>query len=229
MSFQQFIWDSPSLDEFRRKAQAGNLLFEQGSPAQSLFILIQGAVELIAKKNGVYAPVHYLGPGNLLGEQLLVERQLGPRSFGARALTSLNYLELNRQDIHLIQKNNLPLFNELLMVALRVSNLRINRMNRLLLNMRSVNLTERFLNLLLYFSVHHGQVTEEGKLVILNFDTVSFYIGINSVQFESLIEDLVSHGVLQRKKEGIYLIKNEKALFDQVPKIAQEIGTLDFV
>jgi hypothetical protein len=136
---------------------------------------------------------------------------------------------LKKEDIHLIQKNNLPIFNELLMVALRVSGQRIHRMNRLLLNMRTLNLTERFLNLLLYFSVHHGRVTEEGKLVVLNFDTVSFYIGINSVQFESLLEDLISHGVLHKKKEGVYLIKNEKALQDQVPKLAQEIGTLNFI
>lgn len=225
----QVLKDASELAPCRKLAGPKTLLFEQGFPAQSLFILLQGSVELIAKKNGVYTPIHYLGAGNLLGEQLLVDHQLGPRVFGARTLTELQYIELNKDGIQKVSQENPRLFTELLSVALRISNLRIHKMNRLLLNMRSLNLTERFLNLLLYFSAHHGQMTPEGKLVVLHFETISFYIGINSHQFESLLEDLIGHGVVAKKKEGVYLIKNEKALQEQVPKLAQEIATLNFI
>lgn len=229
MNVFQALKESSDLASYRKLSGPKTLLFEQGFPAHSLFVLLEGSVELLAKKNGVYTPVHYLGAGNLLGEQLLVDHQLGPRVFGARTLTELRYIELTRNEIQKISQENLQLYTDLLSVALRISNLRIHRMNRLLLNMRSLNLTERFLNLLLYFSAHHGQITPEGKLVVLHFDTISFYIGINSHQFESLLEDLIGHGVIAKKKEGVYLIKNEKALQDQVPKLAQEIATLNFI
>jgi len=229
MPHRDLFWDSPALDPFRKKASAGAFLFEQSFPANSFIILTQGVVELVAKKNGVYAPVHYVGPGSMLGEQILVEEKVAPRVFGARALNNISYLEINKEDIQKLHQNNPSLFGQIVEGALRISTQRINRMNRLLLNMRSLNPTERFLNLLLYFSSHHGQQTAEGKLVVLHFDTVNFYIQINSMQFDSLIEELVNHKVVSKVQDSVYLIRNEKALQDQVPQLSQEIGTLNFI
>lgn len=229
MKQEALILNASSLDPFRKKAQPGALLFEQGFPAQSFFILTEGMVELIAKKNNVYTPVHYLGTGNMLGEQLLVEDKVGPRVFGARTLTPLSYMEFKKEDLKNLRQNDPHLFSQIIEAALRISTQRIHRMNRLLVNMRSLNLTERFLKLLIYFSSHHGRVTPEGKAVVLHFDTVNFYIQINSLQFESLIEDLLANKTLSKLKDSVYLIKNEKALSDQIPQISQEIGTLNFV
>lgn len=229
MKQEGLIWNTTSLEPFKKKAQAGALLFEQGFPAQSFFILTEGMIELIAKKNDIYTPVHYLGAGNMLGEQLLVENKVGLRVFGARSLGPLTYLEFKRDDLKTLRQNNPHLFSQIIEAALRISTQRIHRMNRLLVNMRSLNLTERFLKLLLYFSSHHGRVTPEGKAVVLHFDTVNFYIQINSVQFEALIEDLLANKILSKLKDSVYLIKNEKALLDQIPQISQEIGTLNFV
>jgi len=229
MKQEALIWNTSSLDPFRKKVQPGALLFDQGFPAQSFFILTEGMVELIAKKNDVYTPVHYLGAGNMLGEQLLVEDKIGPRVFGARSLSPLTYLEFKKEEIKLLHRNDPTLFSQIVEAALKITTQRINRLNRLLVNMRSLNPTERFLNLLLYFSSYHGRVTSEGKAVVLHFDTVNFYIQINSVQFESLIEDLISHRVLSRLKDSVYLIRDEKVLRDQVPQISQEVGTLNFI
>lgn len=229
MKLYDLFWDSPDLDPFRKRAKAKQILFEQGFPAQSFFILTQGMIELITKKNNSPVPVHFLGAGNMLGEHILVQDHLASRIFGARALGDITYLEFSKEQVRELRKEKPVLFSQIVEAALKISSERLNRMNRLLLNMRSLNPTERFLNLLLYFSAHHGQVNPEGKQVVLQFETVNFYIQINSAQYEALIEDLIQHRIIKRVSETVYLLKNEKALQDKVPQLSKEIGILSFV
>lgn len=229
MNLHDFFWDSPALDSFRKQAKQGDFLFEQGFPGSSFFILTKGIVELVSQKNGKLAVVNYLGAGNMLGEQALVESKLFPRIFGARALGPVSYLEFNQTAIKQLHENSPTLLIEILEAALRISSERLNRMNRLVQNIRSAHPSERFLHLLLHFTAHHGQPCAEGKAIVLNFETVNYYLDINSFQLEEMLDQLLKTNLVIKKTDTVFVVRNEKALQDMIPKLKEEMVPLDFL
>jgi len=229
MKLYDFFWDSPHLDPYRKKAKSGAFLFEQGFPASSFIILTQGLVELVAKRNGALSVVNYLGAGNILGEKSLVEDKIYARVFGARALGEVSYLEFNQATIKQMHETSPKLLIDILEATLRISTERLNRMNRLVQNLRSAHAGERFLYLLMYFTTHHGQPVAEGKAIVLNFETVNYYLDINSFQMEEMIDSLIQKNLLVKKTETVFVVRNEKAILDMIPKLKEEMVPLDFL
>jgi len=229
MKIHDFFWENPSLDAYRKTVQKGEYLFRQGFPASSFLIITHGMVELVSQKKEQLCVVNYLGAGNMLGEQALVENKVYARVYGARALGAVTYLEFDQAAIQKLHVSEPKLLIDILEATLRISTERLNRMNRLVSNLRSAHPTERFLHLLLYFSVHHGQPVPEGKMVVLNFETVNYYLDITSYQMEELINDLVVRNVLLKKAETVFVVRNEKNLQDMIPKLKEEITPLTFI
>lgn len=229
MKLHDFFWDSPGLDPYRKKCTSGVFLFEQGFPASSFIILTHGMVELVAKREGKLLVVNYLGAGNILGEKALVENKVYSRVFGARALGDVSYLEFNQAAIKQMHESSPQLLIDILEATLRISAERLNRMNRLVQNLRSANAGERFLYLLAYFTAHHGQPVSEGKAIVLNFETVNYYLDINSFQMEEMVDSLIQKKLLIRKTNTVFVVRNEKALQDMIPKLKEEMIPVDFI
>jgi len=228
VKLHDFFWDSPTLDAYRKKANSGVVLFDQGFPATSLLIITHGIVELISKKNGQVSVINYLGAGNMLGERALVDSSVYARVFGARALGEVSYLELDQAAIKDLHKNSPVLLIEILEATLRIANERINRMNRLVQKFRSTHPTERFIHLILYFADYHSQLFPEGKAIVLSFETVNYYLDINSYQMKEMLERLLKKKLLIRKTDTVFVIPNEEALKEKIPKLKKEIVPLDF-
>ena len=72
--------------------RAGDSVFKEGDPGESLFILEEGQVELVA--GGDHKRVALLGPGDVFGELAVLESQ--PRDCGARAVTDAKVLRVDR-------------------------------------------------------------------------------------------------------------------------------------
>ncbi|MFM8269589.1 MAG: Crp/Fnr family transcriptional regulator [Pseudomonadota bacterium] len=229
MKLHDFFWDSPALDLFRKKAKSGKFLFEQGFPASSFIILTQGMVELVSSKNGQSIVVNYLGAGNVLGEQALVESNVFPRAFGARALGEVSYLEFEQKAIKQLHESSPQLVIEMLEATLRISNERIHRMNRLVQTIRLAHPSERFLYLLLHFSAYHGQPCQEGKAIVLNFETVNYYLDINSYQMEEMLDQLLNMNLIIKKSDTVFVIRDERELQRLIPKLKEELVPLDFL
>jgi CRP-like cAMP-binding protein len=149
--------------------------------------------------------------------------------FGARALGDVSYLEFNQTAIKDLHKNSPTLLIEILEATLRIANERINRMNLLVQKFRSAHPTERFLQLLLHFSTYHGQPCSEGKAIVVNFETINYYLDINSFQLEEMLEGLIKTKFLIRKTDTVFVIPNEEKLKENIPKLKEEIVPLDFV
>ena len=229
MKLHDFFWDSPALDPYRKNVKSGEFLFEQGFPGTSFLIITRGIVELVAKKNDQLSVINYLGAGNMLGEKALFDPSVFARVFGAIALGDVSYLEFNQTAIKDLHKNSPTLLIEILEATLRIANERINRMNLLVQKFRSAHPTERFLQLLLHFSTYHGQPCSEGKAIVVNFETINYYLDINSFQLEEMLEGLIKTKFLIRKTDTVFVIPNEEKLKENIPKLKEEIVPLDFV
>ncbi len=74
-------------------------LFRQGQPAEQLYMLVEGAVELRARPPGrrLYRTVEVIGSGCTVGDEAVVEE--AQYQFGARALEPSKLLALSRSAI----------------------------------------------------------------------------------------------------------------------------------
>ncbi|MDQ4129758.1 MAG: ATP-binding protein [Actinomycetota bacterium] len=73
---------------------AGNLLLEEGSPPDAMYVAVEGEFEVTRRVEDRELPVGRLGRGDILGEMALLEER--PRSASARALVDSRVAEIDR-------------------------------------------------------------------------------------------------------------------------------------
>jgi CRP/FNR family cyclic AMP-dependent transcriptional regulator len=102
---------SSELDEIvaicqRRRFKKGDVLTVEGDIGEDLFIVMDGTVEILIKRDKKSPKiVIHLGVGQLIGEMSLVDR--GPRSATVRAIQDPTIVQVIRhQDFHNLCKHN---------------------------------------------------------------------------------------------------------------------------
>jgi CRP/FNR family cyclic AMP-dependent transcriptional regulator len=81
-----------------RRLAPGALLFQQGEPGGSLFVLLDGEVAVFLRApNGEHLRVGQLHPGDVIGEQSCLDP--APRSATVTAVTAALALELTRDEL----------------------------------------------------------------------------------------------------------------------------------
>ncbi|HEX5124132.1 MAG TPA: DUF1003 domain-containing protein [Rhodanobacteraceae bacterium] len=85
----------------RRTLGAGDTLFKVGEPGEALYVVRSGEVELFIKDTaGQRIALAIAGPGEMFGELALLDS--GPRTATAIALSDVELLELDRDDLLLL-------------------------------------------------------------------------------------------------------------------------------
>ena len=86
--------DRTAMERLRR----GDVIFEKGDPATSLYIVFSGRVAISARAgDGRESVISVLGPGALFGEMSLFDG--GRRSADARALTTVHLISVDFDDV----------------------------------------------------------------------------------------------------------------------------------
>jgi cAMP-dependent protein kinase regulator len=87
-----------------RRLGENRLIFEQGTPPTSFFIIKSGGIEVFAsKENGGKVTLGYLRGGDFFGEISLIFNR--PRTASARTMTTTELLELEREDFdHILRE-----------------------------------------------------------------------------------------------------------------------------
>jgi CRP-like cAMP-binding protein len=103
MEFQEYL-NQPNLRPFIKKFRAEDYLFRQGQMGNTMFIVVEGKVELIAEADQGEHVEAILGPGHFLGEKAMLQDSPYQRLFGARAAEITKVLELSGKDVQEIQR-----------------------------------------------------------------------------------------------------------------------------
>lgn len=82
----------------RIELRAGSLVFREGDPPTTAFLVETGEIEVIAGLDGNPVPLGRLGPGDLLGEMAVIDD--APRTASARAVTDCVLLPVARDQLH---------------------------------------------------------------------------------------------------------------------------------
>jgi CRP-like cAMP-binding protein len=81
-----------------RKFRAGDILFEEGAPALSAFVVVKGEVSLTRPGDISVGGPKYFGPGTIIGEMAMIANSSRPAT--ARAETQSDVFVIPRQLFH---------------------------------------------------------------------------------------------------------------------------------
>lgn len=116
---------------------AGDLVFEESSPGDTMFLLAAGRVRIEKQlEGGGFAELAMLSPGDVFGEMALIERL--PRSARAVAHTDTTLFVLGRQDLERWLASEPMMAVGLFVELLRVLSHRLRRSSRELVLLRDV-------------------------------------------------------------------------------------------
>lgn len=87
---------------------AGEFFFRDGEPAQCMYVLESGRVEVLKPWRGREMPLRQFGPGDCFGEMALID--LFPRSASARAETDCVAIELTTAHLYRLYQRSIEPF-----------------------------------------------------------------------------------------------------------------------
>ena len=149
----------------QRPYKEGDLIFHEGDPGESLFIVRSGKVRIYVggNRSGVETSVILFGrPGEIFGELAVVDGE--PRSASARAIENTVVYFIDRQTFqrHMMSIPQLAMnFTQLLTKRMRYNTSQLN-------SMASMTVSSRLARLLHKLSIDYGKETEEGISIEIN-------------------------------------------------------------
>lgn len=114
-----------------RTCAAGELLFREGDPGQSMMIVADGTfVALVRRKDGVEQEINRMGPCETIGEMAFLDP--APRSATVRAVTDTTYYELDEDGLDILRRRAPTAAAALVWATLRDVTRRLRRLDRLI-------------------------------------------------------------------------------------------------
>lgn len=192
-------------EQLKRQFQAGDVIFQDGAPAQSMFIILEGQIE-IAKVLGDHKTVlATLGKGSLFGEMAIINRQ--PRSATATAVAKSMLLEISRE-LFENRLEDVPKWMQSFF-AIMSERLRTATKNQSILLTQGAGRQVVFLLSMLAA----GETPDTMDKVILPWakivSTIAFILAFNDEQVVEVLNKLVAGGLLKndrREKIGRVLV-----------------------
>jgi CRP/FNR family cyclic AMP-dependent transcriptional regulator len=190
----------------RRHYQRGEVLFSQGSPGSSLYIVESGRVRIsLTSADGKELVLNVLEPGDIFGEMALLDGE--PRSAGAAALEPCQVLLLARPAF----LQFLELHPAVTLRLLAILSRRVRHDTRLLQDAVFLDIPGRLASTLLHLSRPQGPAAT-GPLVVETRLTQAELAGMIGATRESVSKWLSFYqrqGVLRRRKGQIVILRPE--------------------
>jgi len=118
----------------RTDCAAGEVVFEEGTPAKEMVIVLDGKLEIVKQgRNGQEARIAVIGSGDVVGEMSLVDIQ--PRSAEVRAVTASSLVVLSHADIANVYRQHPASYALLVLNIAREISIRLRRMDSMLANL----------------------------------------------------------------------------------------------
>lgn len=201
-----------SLTRFSRRFSKGELLFRQGQSGNTLFIILEGVIQLLLESEFGEHVFSIVSAGELLGEKSVLADSQRQRIFSAQALEPVLAIELNYQDLNQLQKEEPDLILDILRRSFEVSSKRLEQANYLARVLRGSDPRKRLLDCLVYLS-RAASIKKGNSLKILKLnEALNYYLELDPNDRESFIRELIETGVLEAATEGDYLVLDEKKL-----------------
>lgn len=114
-----------------RTCAAGEILFREGEPGQSMVIVAEGTfAAMVRRKDGEEQEINRMGPCETIGEMAFLDP--APRSATVRAVTDTAYYELDEDGLATLRRRAPTAAAALVWATLRDVTRRLRRLDRLI-------------------------------------------------------------------------------------------------
>jgi CRP-like cAMP-binding protein len=114
-----------------REVEAGDVLFREGEPGQSMMIVAEGTLAAsVRRKDGSDQEINRMGPCETIGEMAFLDP--APRSASVHAITRTSYYELDEDGLNTLRRRAPTAAAALVWATLRDVTRRLRRMDRLI-------------------------------------------------------------------------------------------------
>jgi len=222
MKTVDYFWDHPALTRFRREVKAGEYLFKQKQAGNTMFIILKGLVELVALRGKEEYVINMVQAGQFLGEKAIVKESPYERAYSARAKVDSTILEMGLKAIEATRKAAPEIMNDIFKHIFTIAAERLDRANFLTSGLRPSNNAERLIHLIFYFARSTGRGGPDGVEFIVRPESLFYYIDMPMEKIESCLNELVAKKLLLRATEDCFILPNEKALWESIPKLKEQ-------
>ena len=188
----------------KRQCHRGEVLFHQGDPSTTVFLIKDGSFKLVkVTEEGRETILLVAGKGEVLGEAALFRESSHPAT--AVALEEARVCAINRPDLEKVVRET----PDLALQIITSLGARLYETWEQMADLSAGNIREKVLNLLLRLAAEHGDPCPGGtrlKLRLTQQDIAGF-IGASRVMVAQVLADLTAGGQLD-KQEKYYILKD---------------------
>ncbi len=215
----QDLLKDPALKKYVRAVPQGFMLFGQGERGNTMFLIIDGKVQLTLRTGSQVRVVEFIGPGEFLGEGALLSEEPFKRGLGAQAVDDVSVLELDYGALQALQAK-LPGF---LLQVIRLVTQRLYKTNELLGILHLKAPSEKLVHFLLFYFKYFGVKVPKGRQISINSQIIEGHTQIPLEDVEKSLQHLVRNHVLLASEEN-YILADEAALLSVVSSLREMIG-----
>jgi CRP-like cAMP-binding protein len=145
----QALSSHPKLKKLIRECDKGDLLFSEGDPANTVFLVLEGSLELSIKQQNKQIRIGKVNSGEFIGERALLQEEPFNRKASATALSQTFLLELGPDQFSQLEKEAVGVYLLLLKKAFKTLISRNEALEEFGEALKSYDPRRRFLSYLL--------------------------------------------------------------------------------
>ena len=195
------------------KRRRGEWVFVLGDSADSIYLLREGRIKMIAFAEGGHEVLHeILGPGEIFGDTSTL---LGiPRTTSAQALETCLLCEIYRKDLETL----LSMYPELSFQLLKSMGLRLKKAEAHLVNVACNDVSHRVREVLIDLLVKDtGSMPDRPIKIMITQQDLANLIGASRQKTWQILKELEDAGVLRLMYRSILVIAPNRLLNEQIP------------
>jgi CRP-like cAMP-binding protein len=208
--------DHPKLKKFVKTIPSETFLFRQGQMGNTMFIILNGMVELIAEREKLSHVTGILEAGEFLGERAITQKEPYQRYYSAKAIQTSTVLEISSQDLQFLRITAPDVMTDIMVEAFNVAAKRIARLNILVHSLRSSDNSERLIRCIQYFCRTAGRLVPGGTEVALSAAGIHYHIDMGLEEIKERLEDLQTRGLLKRVNSEFFFVPDIGALSSEL-------------
>lgn len=201
------------LKKLVRELDKGDILFTEGSTADSVILVLEGSLSLSRKTQGGVAEIGKVGSGEFIGELALLNEQPFLRAATATASTPTTLLELGPQQFSQLETDSPKLFCLLLKKAFKTVVARHKRSEAINEILKDFDPRKRFLQYM-HFLAQQGEKTSQGLIFKAEPAPLANQINCSPVEVEDWTQQLIELKLIIPKENGLFLTTDENLFLD---------------